>query len=161
MPTAPLIDFEAIDLEQVVATKSEVQELLRQRGSFALLDGILHIDDDRRLAIGYKDVSGDDWWVPDHIPGRPLFPGALMIEAAAQLCSYDFIRRNPDWITDDRFVGFAGVDRVRFRGAVEPSCRFTIVALVQRIRSNIFTYQTQGFVDRRLVFEAVIMGMLV
>ena len=27
-----------------------------------------------------------------HIPGRPLFPGVLMIEAAAQLSSYVYAR---------------------------------------------------------------------
>jgi 3-hydroxyacyl-[acyl-carrier-protein] dehydratase len=159
MPSAPLLDFETVDLDQVIATREEIREVIMQRGRFEMLDGIAHMDHEGDLVVGFLDLAADAWWAPDHVPGRPLFPGALMIEAAAQLCTFDFMRRQPDMT--DTFVGFAGVNKVRYRGTVEPACRMYFAGRVIRIRRSMFTYMTQGFVDRKLVYEGEIMGMIV
>ncbi len=158
MPAAPLIDFDRLALDDVVANKDEIRDFIMQRGRFEMLDGIAYQNEEENLVVAFTDVSADAWWAPDHIPGRPLFPGALMIEAAAQMCTYDFMRRRPHMI--ETFVGFAGVDKVRFRAAVEPACRLYLAGSPFRIRSQMFTYQTQGFVDRKMVFEAEVMGMV-
>jgi 3-hydroxyacyl-[acyl-carrier-protein] dehydratase len=118
MPAVPLIDFDALDLGKVVATREDIRRVIMQRGRMELLDGIAHVDRENALVVAFVDVRGDAWWASDHVPGRPLFPGVLMIEAAAQMCTYDFMHRQPDM--QGTFVGFAGVDRVRFRAAVEP-----------------------------------------
>ncbi|MEM7310927.1 MAG: 3-hydroxyacyl-ACP dehydratase FabZ family protein [Planctomycetota bacterium] len=159
MPTAPLIDFDSVQLDHVVATAEDIRKIIMQRGRFEMLDGIAHIDTENDLIVGFTDVAADAWWAADHVPGRPLFPGALMIEAAAQLCTFDFMKRQPEMT--DTFVGFAGVDRVRYRGTVEPECRMYFAGRVTRIRRTMFTYSTQGFVDRKLVYEGDIMGMVV
>lgn len=159
MPAVPLIDFDALNLDTVQATREDVRKFIMQRGRFEMLDGIVHLDLENDLVISYVDIHADAWWASDHVPGRPLFPGALMIEASAQMCTYDFMQRTPDM--KDTFVGFAGVDKVRYRGTVEPECRMYFAGRVTRIRSNMFTYSTQGFVNRKLVYEGDIMGMVV
>ena len=159
MPAAPLIDFDALDLGKVVATREDIRRVIMQRGRMELLDGIAHVDRENALVVAFVDVRADAWWASDHVPGRPIFPGVLMIEAAAQMCTYDFMHRQPDM--QGTFVGFAGVDRVRFRAAVEPECRMHFAGRVTRIRSNMFSYTTQSFVGRKLVFEADILGMVV
>ena len=87
-----------------------------------------------------------------------MFPGVLMIEAAAQICTYDFMARSED---KDVFVGFGGLNNTRFRRTVEPGCRLVMAGKLMRSRSRMFTYQAQGFVDQQLVFEAEIMGVVV
>ena len=52
------------------------------------LTAIVHVDPEKHLVAGYKDVGNDEFWVRGHMPGYPLMPGVLMCEAAAQLCSY-------------------------------------------------------------------------
>lgn len=158
MPAVPLLDFEKIDLSRVVATRDDVLKKIKQRGRFALLDGILHVDLEAGLIVGFKDIRADDWWAADHIPGRPIFPGALMCEAAAQLCSYDYMTRGT--ISQDGFLGFGGMNETRFRGVVEPPSRLLLAAKVERLRSRMFTYATQGFVGLDLVFETEVMGIL-
>jgi 3-hydroxyacyl-[acyl-carrier-protein] dehydratase len=158
MPAVPLIDFDSLDLDHVVAKREDIRQLIMQRGRLELLDGIAHLDLEGALIIAFIDVRGDAWWASDHVPGRPLFPGVLMIEAAAQMCTFDFMRRQPHM--KDTFVGFAAVDKVRFRGAVEPECRMYLAGRVTRLRSNLFTYSTQGFVERKLVYEGEVMGMV-
>ena len=162
MPKDNLIDLETLDLSKTVVDKAGVLDVLAQRGSFEMLDGVLHMDatsEDGGLIVGYKEVRSTDWWATDHIPGRPLFPGALMVESAAQLCTFHFVHLRPE--LRETFIGFGGLDDVRFRRAVEPDCRLIIAGRVQRMRKTMFVYSTQGFVNGDLVFQAGIRGVVV
>lgn len=158
MPAQPLIDFARIDLTKTVRDSAEVRRLCLQRNRFAMLDEIVHIDGLGGLVVGYKDVRLDDWWAPDHFPGRPIFPGALQIEGAAQLCAYHFLDSQKQM--QHKLVGFGGVDGARFRGVVTPPARLYFAAKPLRLRSTMFTYQAQGFVDGKLVMEAEILGVI-
>jgi len=53
MPSEPLIDFETVDLSRVVATRDDILGKIKQRGRFALLDGILHIEADGSRIVGF------------------------------------------------------------------------------------------------------------
>lgn len=159
MPTIPLVDFEKLDLSRILVKPEEIYALLRHGGKFRMLDGILHIDPDGRFIVAFKDIKSDDWWTKDHIPGRPIFPGALMIEAAAQVCSYDYMKRAN--LGPDTFLGFGGLDNIRFRGLVEPGARMLFAAEMKRIRSKMFSYHAEGYVERELVFEADVLGVVV
>jgi len=159
MPGEPLVEIEALELTRVIATRDDILAKIRQRGRFALLDGILQVDGEKGAIVGFKEIRADDWWAADHVPGRPIFPGALMCEAAAQLCSYDYLRKHT--LPPGGFLGFGGMDATRFRGVVQPDCRMILVARPERLRSRMFTYSAQGFVGRDLVFETQILGVLV
>jgi len=154
-----LIDFDALDLSRTIVPVEGIRKALKQRGRFEMLHGILHFDLEGRLVVGYRDIVRDDWWAEDHIPGRPIFPGALQIEGAAQLCTFDFIHRRSD--LDGAFVGFAGVNETRFRGLIEPPSRLLWAGRLLRMRTSMFTYAAQAFVEQKLVFETEIMGVVV
>jgi 3-hydroxyacyl-[acyl-carrier-protein] dehydratase len=159
MPAEPLLDLEKTDLSHVVATREDILKHIKQRGRFALLDGILDFGSESNVIVGFKEIRADDWWASDHIPGRPIFPGALMVEAAAQLATFDYLVRNPPKV--EQFLGFGGLDSVRFRGLVEPGVRMLFAAKAIRVRTRMFTYAAQGFVGGNLVFEGEIMGLIV
>ena len=105
--------------------------------------------------MAFKDVRDDEFWVRGHIPGRPLLPGVLMIEAAAQMSSlyYKYVQKDP------RFLGFGAVDGVKFRGQVVPGDRLLLLGKAVEIRSRRAVFDTQGVVGDKLVFEARITGM--
>ena len=67
----------------------------------------------------------DEFWVRGHMPGFPLLPGVLMCEAAAQLGAYYLCAYRP---FDGDFLGFGGMDNVRFRGKVSPGDRLVLIA---------------------------------
>ena len=157
MANAPLLDPALIDLSRTVATKSEIYAVLKQAGRFALLDSIAYFGKEDGTAVGWKDIRADDWWAADHIPGRPLFPGVLMTEAAAQLASWDYIQRTQDF---QSFLGFAGLNETRVRGIVEPGVRMHWISKTLRIRTRMFVYQVQGFVAESLVFETEVVGTI-
>ncbi len=159
MPTELIADLDSLDISRVVVTHDEFYSVLKHRGTFAVVDGVLHHNLENSIIVGYKDITDDQWWCPDHIPGRPIFPGILMIEASAQLGTFEFYKRHPE--TQDAFLGFTGINRTRFRATVEPTCRLMFVGNLFRVRSNLFTYRSQGFVDRELVFECEVTGMVI
>jgi 3-hydroxyacyl-[acyl-carrier-protein] dehydratase len=161
MPS-PLLDLASVDLSRIVFTRADMQEVLRQRGTFSLVDGVLHLQPETSdVVVGFHDVRLDEWWAKDHIPGRPIFPGVLMVEASAQLASFDFFRRHPE--IPRHFIAFTGIDQTRFRAPVEPPCRLYFVGKAERSRISgervMFSYQMQGLVDGKLVFETLVSGM--
>ncbi|MEO6711467.1 MAG: hypothetical protein ABI054_14035 [Planctomycetota bacterium] len=156
MAKPSLVDVDALDLTRVLHGKDLIRRYCKQRGRLEMLDGIVHEDAATGLIIGYHDIRADAWWASDHIPGRPIFPGVLQAEGAAQLCSFDFLRRHPE--NEGKFIGFAGLNETRFRGLVEPGVRLYWVGKEHRVRSTVFTYKAEGFVGKTLVFETEVMG---
>lgn len=151
-----LYDISSLDLNKVVISLEEIRKIIPQRYEMEMLSGIIY-DDDGVLMVGYKDVTLDDFWVRGHIPGRPLMPGVLMIECAAQLCAFCTMRKQPEL----GFVGFAKCDNVRFRGVVAPPKRLYMIAkMVEQGRRRSIA-NCQGICDGNLVFEATITGMSV
>lgn len=155
MPAELLVDLAQLDPHQVALSREEVGAILPQTGDMRQLDWVTHVSAAVDLAIGVKQVRDDEFWVEGHIPGRPLFPGVLMIEAAAQLSSVLYRLK----IGNDSFVGFTRCDGVAFRGQVVPGDRLDLVARELEFKPRRFVCQTQGLVGGRLVFEAKITGM--
>lgn len=155
MPPKPLIDLDSLDLSRVVAGPEEIRRHNLQRHEMEQLDGVILLDLERNTAVGFKDVREDEFWVRGHIPGRPLMPGVLICEAAAQLCSYYFKSATDT----DRFLGFGGMEGVKFRGAVVPGDRLILIVKNTDLRSRRAVFDCQGFVDGNMVFEAIIVGM--
>lgn len=157
MPPEPLFDVSSIDTNRVQVDREDIYKINPQRFEFQQLDGIFLVDTKGCRIAGYRDVRDDEFWVRGHIPGRPIFPGVLMIESAAQLVSYYVMSQFPD----KGFMGFGAVDNVKFRGAVIPGERIILIGRMVEIRQRRCVGSTQGFVDGRMVFEGVITGMWV
>ena len=87
MPPEPHFNPSTIDFNHVVVDREAIRRVNPQRFEMEHLNGIVHIDREKNLIIGYKDVRADEFWVRGHMPDYPLLPGVLMCEAAAQLCS--------------------------------------------------------------------------
>ena len=148
-------DLTGIDLDRVLYDQEAIRAVNPQRGDMEQLHAITHADPKTGQIAGYKDIRADEFWVAGHIPGRPLFPGVLMIEAAAQLACF-YTKTFLGW---EGFVGFGGVDGVKFRGQVLPGCRMYILGQKISERHRRVFCNVQGIVDGAMVFEATITGV--
>ena len=95
MPPPALLQPSSLDFSHLVADRDEIMRINAQRFEFQFLDGIALFDMEQKLVVGFHDVHSDAWWARGHVPGRPLFPGVLMIEVAAQVAS--FVYRPHHW----------------------------------------------------------------
>jgi 3-hydroxyacyl-[acyl-carrier-protein] dehydratase len=162
MPPPLLFDLSQIDLEaKPVFDKEAICKVNPQRFEMQQLDGIIWYDKEKSSILGYKDVTEKEFWVRGHIPNRPLMPGVIMIEAAAQLSSF-FIKQI---FQEDGFIGFAGIESAKFRSTIEPGKRLYLLGRItkykRRKRAIHVTTSVQGVVDGNLVFEASVSGMRV
>jgi len=154
MPPALLLDLSRIDLNALAFDKEAILKHNPQRHEMQQLDGIILCDKDQHLIVGFKDVTENEFWIRGHIPGRPLMPGVIMIEAAAQLTSFYY----KEIIGYQGFVGFAGVTDTSFRATVSPGTRLYLVAKALKVRSRLFVCQVQGIADGNLIFDTTISG---
>ena len=158
MPPALLIDLSKIDLSgEDVFDKETICSINPQRYEMQHLDGILWYNKDKKLILGYKDVTENEFWIRGHIPGRPLMPGVIMIESAAQLLSF-FVRKV---YGVEGFIGFAGIEYAKFRSTVEPGQRLFLLGHLTKLKSRKYTAIIQGVVDETIVFETCVSGMKV
>ena len=155
MPPPLLYDLDSIDLDRVLFTREQIYEKLPHRFEFMQLDGIIHMDEAAGVAVAYRDICLDDWWARGHVPGRPIFPGVLMLEVSAHLSA--FMMRYLDGY--DGFVAFGGVDKCKFRDAVTPPARMYMICRRVEDRPRRISGDCQGIVDGSLVFEAQITGL--
>jgi len=155
MAPSLLFDISGVDLDKVIYDVPAIEAVNPHRGNLRLLDGICYESEDCVDYVAYKDIGDDEFWVEGHIPGRPIFPGVLMIEAAAQLSSFITLKK----LGDEAFMGFAGVDEVKFRGQVVPGDRFVLVVRETEHRRRRSVSRAQGLVNGSLVFEGKITGM--
>jgi len=151
-----LFDVRTLDLSQIEYDIEEIRKANPQRYEFEQLTAILKVFPDEKLIIGYRDIKADEFWVRGHIPGNPLFPGVLMLEAAAQLATF---YRYKMMASEYQFMGFAGLDKVRFRGSVIPGDQLIIIAKAIRVSRRMCVFSSQGFVRNKLVFDAEITGV--
>ncbi|MHC4237007.1 MAG: 3-hydroxyacyl-ACP dehydratase FabZ family protein [Planctomycetota bacterium] len=157
MPSAAYINLESIDLTTVEFDRQAIAEINPQSYEMAQLDAIIWHDLDKMLCLGYKDVTDSEFWVRGHLPERPIMPGVIMVEAAAQLCSF-FMKRIYGL---EGFIGFSGIGNTKFRNTVLPGSRLYLMGHIDKVRSRQFSASVQGMVDDKIVFDTVISGMRV
>ena len=156
MPPVALVDPATIDTSKVVLDLEGIRRINLQRFELEQLTAIVHIDIAERLIIGYKDLTEREFWVRGHMPDFPLMPGVLICEAAAQLSS---IFCHLIKLVDEKFIGFGGMEDVRFRGMVKPGDRLVLVSKATRVNRRQTIFETQGFVDTNMVYHGRIIGV--
>ncbi|MDA7979346.1 MAG: beta-hydroxyacyl-ACP dehydratase [Pirellulales bacterium] len=152
-----IFDIANMTLDTVIAGPDEIRRYNPQRDQFEYLSGILHEDTEKHACIGFHDVTENESWVSGHMPGKPIMPGVLICEAAAQLSSYFSQKFN---LLDCKMVGLGGMTDVHFRGLVRPGDR--LVVAVQRIKCSprrMIVCRWQAFVRNEMVANGIIKGV--
>ncbi|MEZ6109767.1 MAG: 3-hydroxyacyl-ACP dehydratase FabZ family protein [Pirellulaceae bacterium] len=152
-----IVDLASLDMTNVVADIEEIRKHNPQRFEMEQLTAIVYEDLENLICVGYKDLTHDEFWVRGHMPGMPLMPGVVMLEAAAQLCSY-FVQKYD--LLGAAMVGFGGLEDVRFRDPVIPGDRLILMCRqLKARRGRMLVSAFQGVVGTELVVDGVLKGI--
>jgi 3-hydroxyacyl-[acyl-carrier-protein] dehydratase len=157
MPAPPLYDLSKIDFSRPLFDIEAIRRVNPQRNQMEQLTAVVYVDRENDGIVGYKDITDEEFWVTGHMPGFPLMPGVVMCEAAAQLAG--FYARKFELLGGD-FIGFGGMDEIRFRAPVVPGCRLILLArLIDLRRNRRAKFDFQGVVGDQVVFTGNMLGI--
>ncbi len=157
MPPPSLFPLDSLDFDNPEFDLDEVRKVNPQRHEMEQLTAVLQVDQEVPGLVGYKDIGDDEFWITGHMPGFPLMPGVVMCECAAQLAG--FFARKYNVLGGD-YVGFGGMNDVKFRFPVFPGDRLVLMAMVTKVRPHRRAeFDFQGFVGDRMVFCGSMFGV--
>ena len=138
---------------------AEIMKVIPHRYPFLLVDKIIEFEPKKKI-IGIKNVTANEPIFQGHFPGHPIFPGAFLIEAMAQVgCILMFKSFNLS--PEEYVVYFMGIDKARFRKPVRPGDTVKIVMEPKVIKRKLAKIKGEAFVDGELACDAEIMAMIV
>ena len=76
----------------------EINQRIKQRPPFQMIERVTELEPNVS-ATGIKNVSVNEPYFARHFPDKPIMPGVLLIESAAQLCSLVFA---PESVEEDK-----------------------------------------------------------
>jgi 3-hydroxyacyl-[acyl-carrier-protein] dehydratase len=134
-------------------------ELLPHRYPFLMVDKIVDMDGDRS-GTGIKNVTINEPHFLGHFPGRPVFPGVLLIEGMAQTAGAMCVAAS-EGSGAPKVVYFMTIDKVKFRKPVLPGDTVHYHMTKLKGRGNMWWFRGEAKVDGQLVAEGEVSAMLV
>jgi len=135
-----------------------IMSVLPHRYPILLVDRVLEIEPKKRI-VAIKNVTINEPIFAGHFPGRPVFPGVLLIEGMAQAGGLLLLQDIPD--RSKKLIYFAGIDEAKFRRPVVPGDQVRYELEVLRLRSTFSKLKGRVTVDGQLCAEAVISSAMV
>lgn len=138
---------------------ARILECLPHRYPFLMIDRIIDIDGDES-AVGIKNVTFNEPIFQGHFPGKPIFPGVLIIEGMAQTAGAIVIAHDSA-AGAKSMVLMLTIDKAKFRKPAEPGDQLEYHIRKLQRRRNVGRYQARAMVDGVVVAEAEIGAMIV
>ena len=94
---------------------------------FRFLDRLVSLDPGKS-GVGEYRVRGDEYYLRGHLPGEPIFPGVLLIEAGAQLAGV--VAQNDPVIRPLARLKLTALRAVKILGSARPGETILLEATV-------------------------------
>lgn len=153
-------------IEKPAAPRRTVLEIgdilgyLPHRYPFLMIDRIVDIEGDDS-AVGIKNVTYNEPIFEGHFPGKPVFPGVLIIEAMAQTAGAIVMAHDAEVGDGKKIVLMLTVDKAKFRKPAGPGDRIEFHMRKVHRRRTVGRYEGRAMVDGQLIAEAEVGAMIV
>lgn len=127
----------------------EILRILPHRYPFLLVDRILEIEPGKRV-VGQKCVSINEPFFDGHFPGRAIMPGALILEALAQVGAVLHLSRAD---SQGQMPYLTAVQHAHFRHPVAPGDVLALSVTLSRLHGNSGWAKGEARVEGKLVCD--------
>ena len=148
MSEAPASDTGALDIQGVL-------KIAPHRYPFLMVDRVR--ERTATTAIGIKNVTCNEPCFTGHFPGRPVFPGVLMLEALAQIGGLLVLGREENM---GKLAFFTGADEVSWRRLVVPGDQVRLEAELLKERRGLCIVKGRATVEGELACAATVKFMV-
>ncbi len=138
----------------MTGTPDPLQEALKSLPhgpEFRFVDRLLSLDPGKD-GVGEYRVRGDEPWLRGHLPGEPLFPGVLLVEAAAQLAGV--VAQNDPLIPPLPGLKLTALRNVKILGTARPGETVRLQARITGRLGLLVQAQVSAYVAATRVLSA-------
>jgi 3-hydroxymyristoyl/3-hydroxydecanoyl-(acyl carrier protein) dehydratase len=118
---------------------------------FRFLDNLTALEPGKNGA-GQHTVRGDELFLRGHFPGQPIFPGVLLVEAAAQLAGC-VAQSDPD-VPPLRDLKLTAIRNAKITGTARPGQTICLAATILARMGNLVQAAVSATVDGATVLQA-------
>lgn len=131
----------------------EIMDIIPHRNPFLFVDKVEILEEGVK-AIGYKNVTMNEYFFQGHFPGKPVFPGVILIETMAQVGSVILLSKDE---LKGRIPFFAGINKFRFKRVVKPGDTLRMEVEITKLRGTIGIGQGVAYVGDEVAAEGEFM----
>ena len=127
----------------------ELQEYQQNRYPYLMID---HVDEviPGKSAKGYKNLTMNEWFFPKHFPDAPNMPGALQLEALAQMLTIAITTLPGNKGKTTRFISTS----LKFRKEIVPGDKLVIETKVNFWSRGVVKGVGTGYTKGTIACEA-------
>lgn len=129
---------------------NEIQKIIPHRYPFLLVDRIEEVMPGKG-AIGYKNVTVNEYFFQGHFPGEMVMPGVLIIESLAQVGAVAILIEEQN---RGKLAYFGGINKARFKQKVIPGDCLRLETNIIKQKGSIGIGKATASVNGKIVAEA-------
>ncbi|MCB2356580.1 3-hydroxyacyl-ACP dehydratase FabZ [Clostridium estertheticum] len=107
-------DIEAI--KGITLDVKQIQKIIPHRYPFLFVDKVEELEPGKR-AVGYKNITMNEYFFQGHFPEEPILPGVIIIEALAQVGAVALLSMEE---YKGKIAYFGGINKAKFKRKVVP-----------------------------------------
>ena len=137
--------------------KEQIESIIPQRDPFLMIDEVEEYQAGE-YCIGYKNVTGDEYFFKGHFPGNPIMPGVLITESLAQAGAVAILSLEEN---KGKNALFAGIDKMKFKKMVVPGDKLKLEVRIIKRKGPIGVGEAIATVDDKIAAKGELTFALV
>lgn len=137
--------------------KEQIESIIPQRDPFLMIDEVEEYQPGE-YCIGYKNVTGDEYFFKGHFPGNSIMPGVLITESLAQAGAVAILSLEEN---KGKNALFAGIDKMKFKKMVVPGDKLKLEVRIIKRKGPIGVGEAIATVDGKIAAKGELTFALV